>query len=294
MDLQQQLEQRYQQSQKRGQSLSERLTLLDQYAGQVNPEIRKQVLDFSNRPAGYNPLQDIQTALEISERSRATRGAAATDFQNNQTQGLDLLTMLQSLAKQKSDQSYNDRALALKEAESGAVYNPTTGLYDVSASVDVDKLLKRRAELNKQGLDTKAVDAQLEAAGYKPSGSVSQEAKEVNRIINELLSDNADIGGITGVNQLMRFIPGSKAAYSAELVDQLKGILSLENRQKLKGQGTITDKEMAMLEKAATILGGNLSKGQFQNELKKLQKDFAGLTVDKDAGKELINKYWNL
>ena len=39
-------------------------------------------------------------------------------------------------------------------------------------------------------------------------------------------------------------------------LDQLEGLLTLEARQKLKGQGTISDSEAKGLAKAATVIGG--------------------------------------
>ncbi len=62
----------------------------------------------------------------------------------------------------------------------------------------------------------------------------------------------------------------------------MKGLLKLENRQKLKGQGQISDFEGKILADASTALGRNLSENAFKDELIKIKGVFstaAGLKV---------------
>lgn len=60
----------------------------------------------------------------------------------------------------------------------------------------------------------------------------------------------------------------------AEL-DQIRGLVSLESRNKLKGQGTISDSESKTLEQSATVLSNPLiSSGLAKKELKKIKKVF--------------------
>jgi hypothetical protein len=50
-------------------------------------------------------------------------------------------------------------------------------------------------------------------------------------------------------------------------------MLSLENRQKLKGQGAISDREMAILERASSLLNQNLSEEQFRQVLAQMKRE---------------------
>mgnify|MGYP001565202273 CR=1 FL=1 len=58
-------------------------------------------------------------------------------------------------------------------------------------------------------------------------------------------------------------------------VDQIKGLITLESRQKLKGQGTITDSEQKILAQSATVLDNPLiSDDRARRELRKIKRVF--------------------
>ena len=58
-------------------------------------------------------------------------------------------------------------------------------------------------------------------------------------------------------------------------VDQIKGLITLESRQKLKGQGTITDSEQKILAQSATVLDNPLiSDERARRELRKIKRVF--------------------
>lgn len=58
-------------------------------------------------------------------------------------------------------------------------------------------------------------------------------------------------------------------------VNQIKGLITLESRQKLKGQGTITDSEQKILAQSATVLDNPLiSDERARRELRKIRKVF--------------------
>lgn len=88
-------------------------------------------------------------------------------------------------------------------------------------------------------------------------------------LANDILG--SDFSSVVGVPGLSKFVPGSKAQYVKNQIDQLKGFLSLENRTKLKGSGAISDFESRTLEKAASALGTNLSEKDFARELSKIK-----------------------
>jgi hypothetical protein len=112
------------------------------------------------------------------------------------------------------------------------------------------------------------------------TGGASQEKKQITNVIDTLL--NSDLGAISGVAGFRKPAFGSGAAMTSNYAKQLMGLLSLENRQKLKGQGAITDKEMAMLDRAASALGidesgtSNLTEEQIRQLLTQLQSEISG------------------
>lgn len=102
-------------------------------------------------------------------------------------------------------------------------------------------------------------------------------------VVDELLANPA-VNQISGIQSPAVLIPGTNAQLAKNQYNQLKGILSLENRQQLKGQGAISDFEFKVLSDAATALGRNLSDAQFKAQLQKVRDVFAGKYVNTMAG----------
>lgn len=98
--------------------------------------------------------------------------------------------------------------------------------------------------------------------------------QEIVNVIDNLIASGG-IGGITGFART-GFIPGSKGALAKAYYDQLQGLLSLENRNMLKGSGAISDFEARTLERAASALNQNLSEDQFMQILNELKQSFGG------------------
>lgn len=88
-------------------------------------------------------------------------------------------------------------------------------------------------------------------------------------ILNELRNAPGLPKIIGGIEQLR---PGwfGKSAQAKNKYQQVKGLLSLEGRQKLKGSGAISDFEARTLEQASSALGRNLSQEAFIAELDKV------------------------
>lgn len=86
-------------------------------------------------------------------------------------------------------------------------------------------------------------------------------------LINQLIQSDK-LGSITGLFKgTLRIgnITGNQEVRNQ--FNQLKGILSLENRQKLKGSGAISDFEARTLERAASSLGRNLKESDMRKQL---------------------------
>jgi len=98
-------------------------------------------------------------------------------------------------------------------------------------------------------------------------------AADVTSVIDQLLA--SDTGAISGIPSLGAFIPGTMAQKTKNLYNQLKGMLSLQNRTLLQGSGAISDFEARTLERAASALGRNLSDADFISTLNQLKTDLA-------------------
>jgi hypothetical protein len=117
--------------------------------------------------------------------------------------------------------------------------------------------------------DPKAAEYIKNTAG----GGASQAKDELLGVIGKLR--NGNIGAITGFTRT-GWVPGSEGALTKNYYDQLKSMLSLENREKLKGSGAISDFEAKILANAASALGQNLSEDQFRLVLSDLETKLGG------------------
>lgn len=120
--------------------------------------------------------------------------------------------------------------------------------------------------------DRSRIAAELASSGIQ---SGRQQALEANlSVVTDLLAEDTD--AITGLGQNPFNVFGIANAKAQNLYNQLKGILSLENRQQLKGQGAISDFEFKVLQDASSALGRNLPNAEFRRQLEKIRDVFAG------------------
>lgn len=246
---------------KQYQSLSDRLNQLDQYTQQVNPGVISQMTDFSNRPVGYNPLQDIGAAINFSENSRNIRSGV-------QGQQTAFLEALMRIAEAEKDRGLQERKLALEEKAAQGSDSFVTELKKEAAKADIKA---GKLKLNPE-------TGELE---YASTEELSEEKKGIVKVVDQLLGKNTK--PITGVSQIEAMIPGTNAQKTVNLFNQLVSMLSLENRQKLKGSGQISDYESKVLEKAASSLTRSLSDEDFRATLEEMKQELSG---KKTSGKK--------
>jgi len=119
------------------------------------------------------------------------------------------------------------------------------------------------------------VAAELAQSGL-PSGR--QQALQTNLASVDALINNPNKNRVSGFIQgklrLGNLDPNAQLAINQ--FNQIKGILSLENRQQLKGSGAISDFEFRVLSDAADALGRNLKDADFNTQLQKVRDVFAG------------------
>ena len=137
-------------------------------------------------------------------------------------------------------------------------------------SLDYSKLApkKKASEGFTLGKDQVRYDAQgnVIARGESSAGTgdnydLQRALTSANTVLEDLeLGEGGKLAGVFG--RFQQFIPEKvmqgDQAYLYNKLGQLKQTIVLALRAKLKGQGTITDQETAMLEKASTALSRNL------------------------------------
>jgi len=124
-------------------------------------------------------------------------------------------------------------------------------------------------------------------AAKKTIEAVEMQKKATSEAINnyaiakELSGLNTD--AITGAGQAFGINAFTNAKEMA-LYDQIKGILSVNSREKLKGQGAISEFEAATLEKSASAFNRYLSNEDFKTELNRIKGTFANMAgLDADV-----------
>jgi hypothetical protein len=183
------------------------------------------------------------------------------------------------------DMSFSGQAVSAKDQSS-------IDLNKARTDEITDKLTNRQPADEKTGLELERLRLQIanenasaEARKVKASEAVQQKdstaiAKAFDSVaaidaVDSLLADNG-YKNIYGVAD--QFIPTimPKAVGQEALRNQVVGLLSLENRQKLKGQGTITDSEAKTLAESATILGNpGISEDMAKRELTRVKAIFS-------------------
>lgn len=116
----------------------------------------------------------------------------------------------------------------------------------------------------------KALQEQQEKADKQQK--VLSEGADIINITRGLLT--SDLSGITGFSRIQGFLPGTTSKTQKRQAEQLRDKLSLTEREKLKGSGTISDFEAKMLGNAATALSFELKEEDFKKELSKVMGVF--------------------
>lgn len=145
-----------------------------------------------------------------------------------------------------------------------------------------------RAKLSDVPADIrKSTEFANKLAEQKPE--MSETSTTALRLVNQLLNSNTD--AITGAQGLGVITPGSPEQMTINTYNQLKSLLSLENRQLLKGSGAISDYEFRVLEKASSRLGRNLSNEDFKQVLLDMQTELQNAPVEISGTAQTLEDY---
>lgn len=190
----------------------------------------------------------------------------------------DLPTLAQEYEYAKT-QGYNGSYIDyLKAKDTGGVNLSIGGGYTPGASPEIDAWVSNiqtgRAQLNDVPKEIKgAVAIGLNTNQTDPRVG---ELNATLGLLDEIIA-SPYLSQVTGaINPFTYWTPGTNEQYVKSQVTQLKSFLALENRQKMKGQGTISDREFKVLTDAATALNGNLSDKDTLTELQKLRSALGG------------------
>lgn len=136
---------------------------------------------------------------------------------------------------------------------------------DYQFKLDSAMLAKKQAyDLQTKGLEQAQVTSQKQ----------SEVLSNLNLVSNLLASPYLD--QVVGLkNPFTYWTPGSNEQQAKNQLNQIRASLSLDNREKLKGSGAISDFEAKILGQAASALGPNLSNKAAKEELAKIKGVFA-------------------
>jgi len=150
-----------------------------------------------------------------------------------------------------------------KVSEVEALEKTITGKQDIQLKkINIDETKIKNLELRQQAIDSKNVRR--------------GEATNAADIVSTLMDGDLFSSAFGRFNNAPPEGLRSQANLDARAqVDQVLSLLSLESREKLKGQGTITDSEMRTLEKSSTLLANPLISDELaRKELRRVRRIF--------------------
>ena len=150
----------------------------------------------------------------------------------------------------------------------GATVRPPQG-YRYTANGDLEAIPGGPADAKKIALDEKARAGAQKATDFADMGL---------NVIDQLIA-SPGLGGIVGIRGKLPIIPGTDAAKSNALAEQIEGQAFLQAFQSLKGAGAITETEGKKASAAIARLNRSQSKTDFVQGLNELR----GILVETKA-----------
>ena len=257
-------------------------------------------LTAKNKQATQTAIQDIDNKLFDAKASSEERIATEESKYNDAILEIEKLLAGNETGKAQAIRAAS-QLLAQKKAEiqdeyEGLRITSEKEKYDLQAKLEAsamdDEKLKAifagaSPDFLKTGQPKTAQDQFIifkypkEAEAYmkmltdsKAMSGNSGEKEKLISLVNDI-SNTGGLGRITGIQGMIPLIPGCKEQLVKGQIDQLKALLSLENRQKLKGSGAISDREMGILERASSLLNQNLNEQQFKQVLSQLKTELS-------------------
>lgn len=258
-------------------------------------------------PLQPSAVMNLNQALTRAVGERASGFSPQVEMQARE-QETNLLNQIAQLAAARQPGAESVDSLLSKD-------EALTGLSDEQRKA----LWEERKNRSDANMDTSDIDALLGLAGEIDPKRIASAKNIIDKIDNILL--DRDLGPLTGKVALRGGLrPGkrSEARETLALIDQILGDITVDERGRLKGQGTITDREQDTLAAAATTLQalkeevsiGQVSESFVREELQRLKDDVFVSRAGGYTGRQqtdqptpqpsridttsLTNKYWEI
>ena len=218
-------------------------------------------------------MEASKFALERADKKlsdeKAGISAAKSDAESARRFGVEQAGAAESRQITKQGQTAQQ-----KQAEANLAEQKRQADMNYKLSVEKFNEDKRQFGVNQAQENRRIAISEAKDAATASGDAAKSDSLSAYSLASELL-DSGAINAITGVKGITNYLPGTKAQLAKNQFNQIKGLLSLENRQKLKGQGAVSDFEGKTLNQAASSLDTNLSNADFTAQLKKVRGAFA-------------------
>lgn len=236
---------------------------------QTQPEAQRLQGDVSiAEQAHTNKVNALKTGVDLAKTmAEIDADATKTAYQKEQ----DKLKLESDAKKLAFDQQIAEKKFDEDKRQFGLDY----------------AIKQREVAVKEQDARTKSIEAKAKSTeGATANATKDADALSSLNLVNTLLQNTEGIKGIAGpikgqglfgvdALKLSNLNLSSDTQVAKNQYEQLKGILSLENRGKLKGQGAVSDFEGKTLERAASSLGTNLTPTEFTKQLKQVRGSIA-------------------
>ena len=254
-------------------------------------DITESLETLQNLQAGNSQqvLQDINSVEGIinqqsgnTQQTRVTSSKILEDgttVQSLSTGGTNVISPSGDVLTGNDRTDALNKALQTKVAQKGAEAQIVSDV-DVAEAVRLEKELEEKRQsiaLAKVTIDeTKFKNEEKRNQVINAKNARRKEADSAILQIDSLLKDDRFSQAFGKQTAITPDLLRRESVIDAVAdVDQIKGLITLESRQKLKGQGTITDSEQKILAQSATVLDNPLiSDERARRELRKIKRIF--------------------
>lgn len=222
----------------------------------------------------FNQTSGLQTRVTSSKILED-----GTTVQSLSTGGTNVISPSGAILEGEARTKALNKALETKVQQKGDIAQVVSDV-KVSEVVSLeDKSKKTKQDIEKQKLnidETKVKNAENKRELIEAKNLRRKEADNAVIVVSELLKGDTFSAAFGRFNNAPPESLRTQANLDARAqVDQIVGLITLESRNKLKGQGTISDSESKTLEKSSTILtnpliGDNVAR----KELRRVQRIF--------------------
>lgn len=200
----------------------------------------------------------------------------AKEGYNNVIKAAGYKGLYSSLGGDPSSISLAERTLGLNSGQlAGLASLPPTPAEQLDQDLKTAQIAASKAStaasyasIGKTQAETAKITAEIPTAANALTPELSNNINQINTLLND-----PQLGKITGLAAYnpLNLIPGSSVNATKNQLNQLKATISLDARQKLKGQGAISDFEFKVLGDASSALSKNLSLEDTKKELLKIK-----------------------